>query len=137
MPVTEGKTGIDKIYLAKTNVSIILKKLLYKFKEGEKREVFPGFHVERKGFLDLVNNFVKEGRNVYILDSDGEDIRTSKIEKDPIFVLGDHRGLPLKELKRLKKVCIPLTIGKRTYFASQTLAVLNNEIDRREDLGLL
>src|SRR3990167_5906141 len=54
MPVTEGKTGIDKIYLAKTNVSIILKKMLYKFREGEKREVFPGFCVERKGFLEGV-----------------------------------------------------------------------------------
>src|SRR3989344_3881356 len=82
MPVTEGKTGIDKIYLAKTNVSIILKKMLYKFKEGEKREVFPGFSIERKGFLELTNDFIKEGRNVYILDPDGEDIRTAKIEKD-------------------------------------------------------
>lgn len=137
MPVTEGKTGIDKIYLAKTNVSIILKKMLYKFKEGEKREVFPGFSVERKGFIELIKDYVKEGRNVYILDPDGEDIRVAKIEKDPIFVLGDHRGLPSKELKRIKKTCSPLTIGKRTYFASQTLAILNNELDRREDSGLL
>ena len=137
MPVTEGKTGIDKIYLAKTNISIVLKKMLYKFREGEKREVFPGFLVERKGFIELIKDFVKEGRNVYLLDLDGEDIRAVKIEKDPVFVLGDHYGLPIKELKRLKRSCTTLTIGKRTYFASQTLAVLNNEIDRREDLGLL
>ena len=137
MPVTEGKTGVDKIYLAKTNVSIILKKMLYKFKEGEKREVFPGFSVERKGFIELIKDYVKEGRNVYILDPDGEDIRTAEIGKDPVFVLGDHRGLPLKEMKRIKKTCTPLTVGKRTYFASQALAILNNEIDRREDLGLL
>ncbi len=137
MPVTEGKTGIDKIYLAKTNVSIILKKMLYKFKEGERREVFPGFWVERKSFLDIVYGLVKQKRNVYILDPDGEDIRTAKIDKDPIVILGDHRGLPGKELKRLKKFCIPVSIGKRTYFASQTLAVVNNELDRREDAGLL
>ncbi len=137
MPVTEGKTGVDKIYLAKTNVSIILKKMLYKFKEGEKREVFPGFSVERKGFIELIKDYVKEGRNVYILDPDGEDIRTAEIGKDPVFVLGDHRGLPLKEMKRIKKICTPLTVGKRTYFASQALAILNNEIDRREDLGLM
>src|SRR3989344_123752 len=61
MPVTEGKTGVDKIYLAKTNVSIILKKMLYKFKEGEKREVFPGFWVERKSFLDIVYELIKQG----------------------------------------------------------------------------
>ncbi len=137
MPVTEGQTGVDKIYLAKTNVSIILKKMLYKFKEGEKREVFPGFSVERKSFLDLVHDFIKAERNIYILDPDGEDIRTVEIKENPIVILGDHKGLPGKELKRLKKLCIPISIGKRTYFASQTLSVVNNELDRREDAGRL
>jgi len=136
-PVTEGQTGIDKIYLAKKDVSSILKKMLYKYREGEKREVFPGFCIEKKGFLELVNDMVKEKRNVYILDADGEDIRKIEIKENPIFILGDHRGLPLKELKRLKKSCIPVSIGKRTYFASQTIAVVNNELDRREDSGLL
>ena len=76
-------------------------------------------------------------RNIYILEPDGEDIRTATIDKNPIVILGDHLGLPGKELKRLKKFCVPVSIGKRTYFASQTLAVVNNELDRREDLGML
>ena len=132
MPVTEGKTGADKIYLAKKDVSGILKRMLYKFKEGEKREVFPGFFIERKGFLEVVRDLVKQGRSVYILDPDGEDIRTAEIKQDPIFVLGDHKGLPSKELKRLKQICTPVNIGPRVYFASHTLAVLHNELDRRE-----
>jgi len=136
-PVTEGETGIDKIYLAKTDVSSIIKKMLYKYREGERREVFPGFWIEKKGLLSVVEDLKKEGRNIYILDAGGEDIRTAKIEKDPIFILGDHKGLPLKELKRLKTVCTPVSIGKRVYFASQTIAVLNNELDRREDSGQL
>ncbi len=136
-PVTKGQTGVDKIYLSKKNVSGTIKKMLYKYREGEKREVFPGFYIEKKGFLELVNSMEKEGRNIYILDPDGEDIRTVEIKPDPIFVLGDHKGLPAKELKRLKKMCIPVSIGNRTYFASQTMAVVQNEIDRREDAGLL
>ena len=132
-PVTEGKTGIDKIYLGKKDVSGVLKKMLYKYREGEKREVFPGFWIEKKNFMELVKELDKEGRNLYILDADGEDIRTTKIDKDPVFILGDHRGLPDKEFKRLKQYCTPVSIGKRTYFASQTVAVVNNEIDRRED----
>ena len=44
-PVTEGKTGVDKIYLAKKDVSSIIKKMLYKYREGEKKEVFPGFWI--------------------------------------------------------------------------------------------
>ena len=132
-PVTEGKTGIDKIYMGKKDVSGVLKRLLYKFKEGEKREVFPGFWIERKGFLEVVKELEKEGRNLYILDADGEDIREVEIKENPIFILGDHKGLPEKEFKRLKKLCIPISIGKRVYFASQTVAVVNNEVDRRED----
>ena len=132
-PVTEGKTGIDKIYLAKTDVSSILKKMLYKYREGEKREVFPGFWIEKMGLFNLIEQLKEEGKTVYVLDADGEDIRTAKIKENPVFVLGDHKGLPDKELKRLKKMCIPVSIGKRVYFASQTVAVVNNELDRRED----
>lgn len=132
-PVTEGETGIDKIYLAKKDVSSILKKMLYKYREGENREVFPGFWIEKKSFLNLVEDMNKKGRNVYVLDAEGEDIRTAEIKENPIFILGDHKGLPAKELKRLKKICIPVSIGKRVYFASQTVAVVNNELDRRED----
>jgi tRNA (pseudouridine54-N1)-methyltransferase len=136
-PVIEGKTGVDKIYLSKTNISVVLKKMLYKYKEGEKREIFPGFFIEKKGFFELINEMEKQGRNLYILDARGTDIREAEIGKDPIFILGDHKGLPPKELKRLKKVCNPVSIGKRTYFASQTIAIVNNEIDRREDSGIL
>ena len=136
-PVTEGETGVDKIYLAKKDVSSVLKKMLYKYREGEKREVFPGFWIEKKGFVDLVEDFVKEGKNVYVLDAEGEDIRTVEIKENPIFILGDHKGLPDKELKRLKRVCTPVSIGKRVYFASQTISIVNNELDRREDEGRL
>lgn len=136
-PVTEGKTGIDKIYLAKKDVSGVLKKMLYKYREGEKREVFPGFWIEKKAFLATVKELYEADRNLYILDPDGEDIRAADIKKDPIFILGDHKGLPDKEFKRLKQWCTPVTIGPKVYFASQTIAVVNNEIDRREAEGRL
>ncbi len=130
-------TGTERLHLAKTDVSAVLKKMLYKCREGEKREVLPGFFVEKRGFLEIIKELKEKGRNIYILDPDGEDIRTAEIKENPIFILGDHKGLPLKELKRLKSMCMPIKIGKRVYFASQTMAVVNNEIDRREDSGKL
>ena len=54
-----------------------------------------------------------------------------KISDDCTFVLGDHEGLPKKELKRLKKIATPVSIGPKIYFASQTVAIVNNELDRR------
>jgi tRNA pseudouridine-54 N-methylase len=72
-----------------------------------------------------------------VLDPDGEDIRKADIKENPVFILGDHRGLPLKELKRLKKSCELVSIGPETYFATQTIAVVHNELDRREADGRL
>ncbi len=136
-PVTEGKTGVDKIYLGKKDVAIILKKMLYKYREGEKREVFPGFWIEKKNLHDTVQELHDAGRSLYILDPSGEDIREADIKDDPVFILGDHKGLPEKEYKRLTRICTPVSIGKRMYFASQAVAIVNNELDRREDEGRL
>ena len=131
-PVLDGKTGIDKIYFVKSNIASLIKKMLYKFREGERREVFPGFWIEEKTFLRLVRELSDSEKSLYVLDPKGEDIRKVKIESDPVFILGDHHGLPPKELKRLKKICTPITIGPATYFASQTIVIVNNELDRRE-----
>jgi tRNA (pseudouridine54-N1)-methyltransferase len=131
LPKTEGKTGVDKIYLGKKDVSTILKKMLFKYKQGIKNEVFPGYWIEKKNFMQLVDEISKEGKKIFILDPDGEDIRKIEIPNNPVFILGDHKGLPDKEYKRLAKICIPVTIGPKTYFASQTIAIVQNELDRR------
>lgn len=136
-PVTEGKTGVDKIYLSKGNVQGVIKRMLYKYKPGVKNEVYPGYWVEKKSFLKVVEDLYDKDRSLYILDGKGKDIRDVEIGENPIFILGDHLGLPAKEAKRLKSMCEPVSIGKRTYFASQTIAIVNNEIDRREDSGIL
>jgi len=129
-PVTEGQTGEDKIYFSKQNVARVIKKMLYKFREGEKNEVYPGFWIEQQSLLKYASSL--EDRNLYILDPKGEDIRTVKLKPNPIFILGDHHGLPKKELKRLKAISTPVTVGPTTYFASQTITLVNNELDRRE-----
>ncbi|MEK6819696.1 MAG: tRNA (pseudouridine(54)-N(1))-methyltransferase TrmY, partial [Nanoarchaeota archaeon] len=78
-----------------------------------------------------VENLKKNGNEIFLLDEDGEDIRKAKIPKDCVFVLGDHEGFPLKELKRLKQIATEISIGPKIYFASQVAAIVNNELDRR------
>lgn len=133
-PATEGKTGEDKIYLNKRDIAKLIKRMLYKYREGEKREVFPGYWIEKKGMLGLVKEMHNAGKTLYLLDAHGEDVRSLDIPlSNVMFILGDHLGLPDKELKRLRQLCTPVSIGKRTYFASHTVAIINNELDRRED----
>ncbi|MGD9275862.1 MAG: hypothetical protein PVJ67_01690 [Candidatus Pacearchaeota archaeon] len=122
--VKEG-TPINKRDLGK-----LIKKILYKFREGEKHEVFSGCLVEKKSLLKLADE-LSEDNEVFILDKRGENLRKIKLEKNCAFILGDHEGLPKKELKRLKQIAKPISIGPKMYFASQVVAVVNNELDNR------
>jgi tRNA (pseudouridine54-N1)-methyltransferase len=121
----------DESEISKKDVGNLIKKILYKYKPGKKTEVLPGCFVEKKSFLNVIEELKKEGKEIYILDKRGEDIRKAKIKNNCVFILGDHEGLPKKELKRLKETATPVSIGDKMYFASQTVAVVNNELDYR------
>jgi tRNA (pseudouridine54-N1)-methyltransferase len=129
VPETGQKVG--SLDISKKDVGNLIKKILYKYKEGANTEVLPGCFIEKKSFLGVVEELIKQGNEIFILDKKGEDIRKAKISKDCAFVLGDHDGLPKKELKRLKSYCKSVSVGKLMYFASQTVAVVNNELDYR------
>jgi tRNA (pseudouridine54-N1)-methyltransferase len=120
--------------VSKKDISGLLKRMLYKYKEGKKTEAFPGCFVEKKSFLNVVSELEKQGKEIFILDKNGEDIRKIIDEelKNAVFILGYQEGLPKKELRRLKNAK-KISLGKKTYFASQALVIVNNELDRREN----
>ena len=122
----------DETPISKKDVGNLIKKILYKYKPGEKKEVFPGCFVEKKNFFEVLRELEENGCEVFVLDKKGKSIREIEIEKTPVFVLGDHEGLPSKELKRLKKSSTLVSVGPKVYFASQTVAIVNNELDIRE-----
>ena len=127
-----GKEG-ETTDISKKDISGLIKRALYKYKKDQRVEALPGIWVEKKSFLKVVEELQEQGREIFVLDKDGEDIRKAKIGPNPVFILGDHEGIPFKELRRLKKSVTPVTIGKKMYFASQTVSIVNNELDRREE----
>ena len=120
----------DDLEISKKDVGNLIKRILYKYKPGKKTEVLPGCLIEKKSFLNVIEELIKENE-IFVLDKNGEDIREIEIPKNCVFILGDQDGFPQKELKRLKKIATPVSIGPKVYFASQTVAVVNNELDRR------
>lgn len=120
----------ERLDISKKDLASLIKKILYKYQKGKKTEVFPGIFIEKKSLLNVVEELQKENE-VFILDKKGKDIREARVSDDCVFILGDHKGLPSKELKRLKKIAIPVSIGNKMYFASQVVAIVNNELDRR------
>jgi len=121
----------DEAQISKKDVANLLKRLLYKYKEGKKTEVLPGCFVEKKSLIKVIEELTEGGAEIFILDKSGDSIRDVKIPKECAFLLGDQDGIPKKELKRLKKFLTPVSIGNKMYFASQTVAVVNNELDFR------
>lgn len=121
----------DESEISKKDIGNLLKKILYKYKEGEKKEILPGCFVEKKDFFKVVEELAESGSEIFILDKKGEDLRKVEIKDNCVFVLGDQEGLPKKEMKRLKQFATKVSIGDKIYFASQTVAVVNNELDYR------
>ena len=122
----------DDTPISKKDVARIIQKLLYKYKDGEKKEVLPGCFIEKKSFLKVIEELENSGGKVFILDKKGKDIRKAEINDNCVFVIGDHDGLPKKEIKRLRQIATPVSVGNKMYFASQVVAVVNNELDYRE-----
>jgi len=119
--------------LSKKDIGNLIKKILYKYKEGRKTEVLPGCWIERKNFTQVLEKLSSEGNEIFILDKKGKMLRDVEIPKDCVFVLGDQDGLPKKEVKRLKKETDSkfVSVGKEVYFASQVVTIINNELDLR------
>ncbi|NCN87201.1 hypothetical protein GW932_05185 [archaeon] len=121
----------DDTPISKKDVANIIKKLLYKYKEGQKSEVLPGCFVEKKSLMKVIEELMDAGNEIFILDKKGESLREIKIPDKCAFLLGDHEGFPKKEQKYLKKLLTPVSVGPHMYFASQVVAVVNNELDIR------
>ncbi|MEM1535985.1 MAG: tRNA (pseudouridine(54)-N(1))-methyltransferase TrmY [Candidatus Pacearchaeota archaeon] len=121
----------SKAPISKKDVAKIIKIMLYKYKEGKRIEALQDCFIEKKSLITFLEEKAAEGKKIYLLDEKGQDIRETKIEKDSIFVLGDHKGLPKKEKKRIAKIGKKISLGDITYFTSQAIAILQNELDRR------
>ena len=120
----------ENMPISKKDVAGLIKRMLYKYKENKRIEVFPGCFIEKKSFSKFAEELEKQDKNIFILDKKGENLRDKKDLKNAVFVLGDHDGLPKKDIKRYKN---RISIGKKTYFASHTLVIINNELDLRQE----
>jgi tRNA (pseudouridine54-N1)-methyltransferase len=122
-----------RIDISKKDVGSLLKKMLYKYRKGEKREVSKGYCVEKKSLVKVAEELVEEGKQIYIMDKKGEDIREIKKLDNAVFIIGDQDGIPKQEMKRLKKLDVKkVSVGSQMYFASQTMTIIQNELDRRD-----
>ena len=120
-------------FLSKKDVAGLIKRILFKYKKGKKTEAFPSCFIEKKSLLNVIEELKKQEKTIYILDKKGTLLRNQKLSDKPVFLLGDHKGLPQKEKKRISKESEKISVGPNMYFASHTLTILQNELDIRKN----
>ncbi|MBU0958117.1 MAG: hypothetical protein KKF56_04900 [Nanoarchaeota archaeon] len=126
-----GEDLKGEIEISKKDIAGLIKRMLYKYKEGRKNKIVDGYYVEKKSLIKVIDEMIEEGKQIYILDKKGEDIRNVELNDDAVFLIGDHDGLPKKEMKSLKKKINSISVGPNNLFASQVVVLINNEVDRR------
>ena len=102
-------------------------------KKTMKRKVHPGVTVAKTGFEALLKEKA-ETNHVYVLEEDGKNITETEIKSNPIFVLGDHVGLPKKAEAFALRYGEKISLGKQPYLAASCITILNYLLDRK-DLG--
>jgi len=93
------------------------------------RETSPGVFSSRRGFHELLGGIPEP---VVHLREDGKDIREVELPRDVTFVLSDSVDLTGEEeavvAKRRVAIC---SVSPRSLHASDAIAIVHNELDRR------
>ncbi|MBI4723425.1 MAG: hypothetical protein HY769_10620 [Candidatus Stahlbacteria bacterium] len=114
--------------ISKKDVGGLIKRMLYKYKKGQKIECFPGCYVEKKSLIAVIEGL--KDKQILLLDRRGKDIQEIGLANS-VFVIGDQDGIPQKEKKRIFGMGEKVSLGKETYFASQSVVILHYLLDRK------
>ncbi|MEM2106161.1 MAG: tRNA (pseudouridine(54)-N(1))-methyltransferase TrmY [Candidatus Bathyarchaeia archaeon] len=102
----------------------ILKKIL----SGKQH---PGISLSKTSFEALIKAKAAESP-IYILEEKGKDITEAAINGNPVFVLGDHVGLPKKAENYALRYGQKISLGKTPYLAASCITIINYLIDRKQ-----
>ncbi len=120
----------EEMPISKKDIGNLLRSVLWKYKPRRRIEAFPGISIEKKRFEDVL----AENQGFYLLESAGRHISQVELGSNPVFVLGDHMGLPRNERKAARKLAEErISIGPMPYFSSQCIVVVNNHLDNLYD----
>ena len=91
----------------------------------------PGVSTEKLSFETLLRDKAQHAK-IYVLEEGGKDIFEVEISENPVFVLGDHVGLPRKVEAFTLRYGEKVSLGKKPYLAATCISILNYLLDRRE-----
>ena len=100
------------------------------FKKVLSGKFHPGIRVDKTSFEALLKTKANEAP-IYVLEEGGKDILEVDIGKNPVFVLGDHIGLPRKVEGFALRYGEKVSLGKQPFLAASCITILNYLLDRK------
>ena len=102
-------------------------KILKKVLSGKQH---PGISLSKTSFEALLKTKAN-ATQIYVLEEGGKDIAKITIGEKPIFVLGDHVGLPKKVESFALRYGEKISLAKTPYLAASCITILNYLLDRK------
>ena len=90
----------------------------------------PGVTTDKSGFEALLKDKAQT-RTVYVLEEGGRNLVDTELAENPIFVLGDHVGLPKKAESFALRFGEKISLGRQPYLAASCITVLNYTLDQK------
>jgi tRNA (pseudouridine54-N1)-methyltransferase len=90
----------------------------------------PGITKDKTGFEALLKAKAAD-HPVFVLEEGGTDISEVKLPENPLFVLGDHVGLPKRAESFALRFGEKISLGKQPYLATSCITVINYLLDRQ------
>ena len=100
------------------------------FKKMLSGKTHPGITMTKSSFEALLKAKA-ETRHIYVLEEGGKDVAEIEFDENPLFVLGDHVGLPKKVETFALRFGEKISLGKQPYLAASCINVLNYLLDRQ------
>lgn len=116
-----------ELYDVRTNLEtwdIILKKAI----AGKPH---PGVTAQKTSFEALLKEKVQTA-TVYVLEEGGKNVEEIEFPENPLFVLGDHVGLPKNVERFALRFGEKVSLGRTPYLAASCITVLNYLLDRQQ-----
>jgi tRNA (pseudouridine54-N1)-methyltransferase len=91
----------------------------------------PGITTQKVSFEALLREKAKDSR-IFVLEETGKDVEAVEIGENPLFVLGDHIGLPKTVEGYALRYGEKISLGRLPYLAASCITILNFTMDRRK-----
>jgi tRNA (pseudouridine54-N1)-methyltransferase len=116
-----------ELYDVRTDIEtwqVILRKAL-------NNKAHPGVATAKTSFEALLKEKAPS-HAIYVLEEGGKPIGDAEITDNPLFILGDHVGLPKKTETFALRFGEKISLGRQPYLAASCITILNYTLDQQE-----